>query len=113
MEPRIQYVQTKDGVDIAFCVMGEGRPLVMVSGWPFSHLEAEWLIPTYRLWHEQLAEGTRLVRYDTRGSGLSERQVSDLSIDARLLDLEAVIGHLGLDTLDLFAWGNAGQVAIT
>ncbi len=113
MEPRIQYCKTKDGVGIAFCVMGKGRPLVMVSGWPFSHLEAEWLIPTYRLWHEQLAEGTRLVRYDTRGSGLSERQVSDLSIDGRLLDLEAVIGHLGLDTLDLFAWGNAGQVAIT
>ena len=113
MEPRIQYAKTADGVSIAFSVLGEGRALVIMSGWPFSHLEAEWLVPTYRLWHERLAARTRLVRYDARGSGLSQRDVDDLSLDARLLDLEAVVDHLALDTLDLFGWGNAGQVAIT
>ena len=113
MEPRIQYAKTTDGVSIAYCVMGEGRPLVHASGWPFCHLEAEWWVPTYRFWHERLAEKTRLVRYDTRGSGLSQRDVDDLSLDARLLDLEAVTDHLGLDTLDLMGYGNAGQVAIS
>ena len=112
MEPRIQYAKTKDGVSIAYCVMGEGRPLVLASAWPFCHLEAEWWVPTYRFWHERLAEKTRLVRYDTRGSGLSQRDVDDLSLDARLLDLEAVTDHLGLDTLDLVGYSNAGQVAI-
>ncbi|MCH6555701.1 MAG: hypothetical protein IH797_03700 [Chloroflexi bacterium] len=99
MEPRIQYAQTKDGVSIAYCVMGEGRPLVHASAWPFCHLEAEWWVPTYRLWHERLAEKTRLVRYDPRGSGLSQRDVDDLSLDARLLDgsrVNAIIRPLSL-----------------
>ena len=112
MEPRIQYAKTSDGVSIAFSVMGEGRALVITSVWPFCHLEAEWRVPTYRLWHERLAEKARLVRYDARGSGLSQRDVDDLSLDARLLDLEAVADHLTLDTLDLVGYGSAGQVAV-
>jgi len=113
MEPRIQYVKTSDGVSIAYSVLGEGRALVHMAAWPFSHLEGEWRIPTYRLFHERLAEKARLVRYDARGSGLSQRDVDDLSLDARLLDLEAVADHLALDTLDLHGYGTAGQVAIT
>ena len=112
MEPRIQYAQTKDGVSIAYATMGEGRPLVIVTAWPFCHLEAEWWIPTLRLWHERMAEGMRLVRYDARGSGLSQREVDDLSPEARLLDLEAVADHLALDTLDLCGYGNGGQIAV-
>ncbi len=112
MEPRIQYAQTTDGVSIAFTTMGEGRALVIMTGWPFCHLEAEWGVPTFRLWHERLAERTTLVRYDPRGSGLSQRDVDDLSVDARLLDLEAVADHLALDRFDLSGYGNAGQVAI-
>jgi len=92
--------------------MGEGRPLVIVTAWPFCHLEAEWWIPTLRLWHERMAEGMRLVRYDARGSGLSQREVDDLSPEARLLDLEAVADHLALDTLDLCGYGNGGQIAV-
>src|SRR3990172_2951266 len=113
MEPRIQYAKTSDGVSIAYSVLGEGRALVHMAAWPFTHLEGEWRIPTYRLFHERLAERTRLVRYDPRGSGLSQRDVDDLSLDARLLDLEAVADHLALDTLDLHGYGTAGQVAIT
>src|SRR3990170_8796379 len=113
MEPQVQYAKTSDGVSIAFSVMGEGRALVITSAWPFCHLEAEWRIPTYRLWHERLAEKARLVRFDARGSGLSQRDVDDLSLDARVLDLDAVANHLALDTLDLHGYGTAGQVAIT
>ena len=112
MEPRIQYAKTKDGVSIAYATMGEGRPLVIVTAWPFCHLEAEWWIPTLRLWHERMAEGMRLVRYDARGSGLSQREVDDLSPEARLLDLEAVADHLALDTLDLYGYSNGGQIAV-
>ncbi len=113
MEPRIQYAKTKDGVSIAYWTMGEGIPLVTMPFLPFCHLEAEWWVPTFRLWHERLAEKTRLVRFDPRGSGLSQRDVDDLSLDARVLDLEAVTDHLGLDTLDLLGYGAAGHVAVT
>ena len=112
MEPRIQYAKTKDGVSIAFSVLGEGRALLNMPAWPFCHLEAEWWVPTFRLWYERLAERARLVRYDPRGSGLSQRDVDDLSLDARLLDLEAVSDHLALDRFDLSAYGSAGPVAI-
>jgi class 3 adenylate cyclase len=113
MEPRIQYAKTSDGVSIAFAVHGEGRALVLMPPWPFCHLEAEWWVPTYRLWHERLAEKTRLVRFDPRGSGLSQRDVDDLSLDARVLDLKAVADHLALNTLDLMGYGGGGHVAVT
>ncbi len=113
MEPQIQYAKTSDGVSIAFAVHGEGRALVIMPPSPFCHLEEEWRVPTYRIWHERLAEKTRLVRFDARGSGLSQRDVDDLSLDARVLDLEAVADHLALDTLDLMGYGNAGHVAVT
>jgi len=112
MEPRIQYAQTKDGVSIALATLGEGEPLVympMVVG----HLQIEWQIPEFRRWYERLAEKRMVVRYDPRGSGLSEREVSDFSLDAQLLDLEAVVDRLGLDRFALFAYYLAGPVAIS
>src|SRR3972149_3666005 len=112
MEPRIQYAQAKDGVSIALATLGEGEPLVympMVVG----HLQIEWQIPEFRRWYERLAEKRMVVRYDPRGSGLSEREVSDFSLDAQLLDLEAVVDRLGLDRFALFAYYLAGPVAIS
>ena len=112
MEPQIQYAKTSDGVSIALATLGEGEPLVympMVVG----HLQIEWQIPEFRRWYERLAEKRMVVRYDPRGSGLSEREVSDFSLDAQLLDLEAVVDRLGLDRFALFAYYLAGPVAIS
>ena len=53
-----------------------------------------------------------LVRYDVRGTGLSDREIEDHSLKAQILDLEAVIEALGLERFALFAAGNAGPVAI-
>jgi class 3 adenylate cyclase len=112
MEPRIQYAKTKDGVSIAFSTVGEGMPVVQLPG-QFSHIQMEWQEPNSRRWLEGLAEKRMLVRYDRRGSGLSERDVTDYSLDAHLLDLEAVVDRLGLESFALFAPGLAGPVAIT
>ena len=76
MEPRIQYAQTKDGVSIAFSTMGDGMPVVQMPA-SFNHLQLEWQLPEFRTWYERLAETRMLVRYDPRGSGLSERDVTD------------------------------------
>ncbi len=73
MEPRIQYAQTEDDVSIAYWSLGEGHPLVIMPNAPFSHIQLEWKIPEYRAWYEGLLEGRQLVRYDNRGSGLSDR----------------------------------------
>jgi class 3 adenylate cyclase len=112
MEPPIQYAQTADGVSIAFWTLGEGTPLVILPPLPVSHVQLEWQMPEYRRWYEHLAKSTKLVRYDSRGLGLSERNVSGLSLDAYVLDLEAVVDRLGLEKSALFAVLNSGPVAI-
>jgi class 3 adenylate cyclase len=112
MEPRIQYAKTKDGVSIAFWTLGEGMPLVSMPTPPWSHIQAEWQQPGYRALHEGVMPGRNLIRYDSRGCGLSDRDVTDYSLDAHLLDLEAVVDRLGLERFALMAPATAGPAAI-
>ncbi len=111
MEPRIQYAKTKDGVSIAFCVHGKGTPLVQMWN-PQAHIQQQWGVPEFRTWYERLAQKRMLVQYDHRGTGLSRRDVSDFSLEALSLDLEAVVDRLELERFAL--WGNVimGPVAI-
>jgi class 3 adenylate cyclase len=112
MEPRIQYAQTEDGVSIAFCEMGEGKPLVVMPRIPFSHVQLEWQWPEARRSYELLAEKRRVVRYDVRGTGMSARHAVDFALDSQMADLEAVVQRLGLDRLALYAPTNSGPAAI-
>ena len=111
MEPRIQYAKTADGVSIAFWTLGEGMPLVHLPV-VFSHVQMEWQIPECRRWYERLAEKRKLVRYDPRGFGLSDRDITELSLDAWLLALEAVVDRLGLERFALLGPQVAGPAAI-
>ena len=111
MEPRIRYATTADGVSIAFWTLGEGEPLVYMAGGPWGHVEL-WDIPQCRSWYERLAQQRMLVRYDVRGTGWSERDVSDHSLDALVADAEAVVERLGLDRFAMFGAFDAGPVAI-
>jgi class 3 adenylate cyclase len=111
MEPRIQYAQTADGVSIAFWTMGEGMPLVQMPVL-FSHIQMECQWPEFRSWYERLAENRKLVRYDRRGTGLSERNVTDYPLDAHVLDLEAVVDCLGLERFALLGGFVSGPPAI-
>src|SRR3989337_1350207 len=113
MEPRIQYAKTSDGVSIAFWTMGHGMPLVYMPPGMFSHIQLESQHPSTRHWYEALAKGRRLVRYDGRGTGLSQRDVTGFSLDSYLTDLEAVVGRLGLRTFALWGFGDSGPVAIS
>ncbi len=111
MEPRIQYAKTEDGVSIAYSTMGEGKPFVHMPA-IFSHLQLNWELREYRRWDERLAKGRQLVRYDSRGTGLSDRDVTDFSLDAGVRDLEAVVNRLDLERYALFAPTSSGLVAI-
>ncbi len=105
MEPRIQYAQTEDGVSIAYYAIGEGTPLVCEAPLVWSHLQLEWQELSLRSWYEELAKKRKLVRYDARGAGLSERNVTDHSQEAHLQDLEAVVNRLELESFALFGTG--------
>ena len=112
MEPRIQYAQTKDGVSIAFWTLGDGIPIVRTPAFGWSHLQLEWQNTPQRSMFEREVETRRLVRYDSRGSGLSERDVSEFSLDSFVTDLEAVVDHLGLERFVLSGPVFTGPVAI-
>ncbi|OGO50832.1 MAG: hypothetical protein A2148_03985 [Chloroflexi bacterium RBG_16_68_14] len=112
MEPRIQYAKTADGVSIAFWTLGEGLPLVFLPMAPWSHIQREWEEPLGRAIYDRLLGATKLVRYDSRGSGLSERDIKEFSLDALLLDLEAVVDRLNLERFALWAAHHSGPVAL-
>ncbi len=112
MEPRIQYAKTEDGVNIAFYAIGEGPPFVRMRSLPFGSYQMERQMPEVVRYAENLAEKRKLVRYDNRETGLSQRDVGGFSLDAFLLDLEAVAGRLGLESFALYARAHAGPVAI-
>ena len=90
-EPSVQYAQTTDDVSIAWTSVGTGPPLIHLPGVPLSNVEAEWRIPILRQAFAALARSTRYIQYDGRGSGRSQRLVADVSLDAMLLDLDAVV----------------------
>src|SRR3990172_10221614 len=110
-EPRIQYAKTSDGVNIAFWTLGEGMPLVHMP-LNIGHIQMEWEIPECRNWYERLAKGRMLVRYDHRGQGLSDRENTDYSIEALVLELEALADRLDLEQLALLGLGVMGPAAV-
>jgi class 3 adenylate cyclase len=112
MEPHIQYCKTSDGVSIAYWTLGEGESLVLTPPLGWSNISLEWQIPRLRAWYEHLASRRMLVRYDFRGSGMSERDLEDFSLDANASDLEAVVSRLEAAQFDLVAFGGPAKQAI-
>ena len=108
---RIRFCTTPDGTRIAFATVGEGPPLVRVNNW-FTHLELDWGSPVWRHWSEALVEGRTLVRYDPRGSGLSDRDACDFTLDAMVSDLEAVVDARELPRFALLGLCQGGAVAV-
>ncbi len=112
-EQQIRFCTTSDRVRIAYATIGSGPPLVYATGWPV-HLEVEWQKPFVRRFLEELARGVTLIRYDMRGSGLSDDNVSDFSLESLSRDLEGVIDHLGLERFALMSLGDlAGPITMT
>ncbi len=111
MEPRIQYAQTKDGVSIAYKVEGEGPALLLCPMFVES-ISFDDTVPEFKEFGERLGEGRTLVRFDMRGVGLSDRHPSDLSHDALVLDLEAIVAAESIDRVVIMAPTGSGPRGI-
>jgi pimeloyl-ACP methyl ester carboxylesterase/DNA-binding CsgD family transcriptional regulator len=111
VEQRIGFCTTSDGVRICYAVSGQGLPLVKAPNW-LSHLEFERRSPVWRHWWEELARDHTLIRFDQRGSGLSDWQVPEQSFEAWVRDLEAVVEAVGLGRFALLGMSQGGAVAI-
>ena len=107
----IRYCTTSDGVRLAYASTGNGPPLVKASNW-LTHLDFEWGSPIWRHWYTALSRHHRLVRYDERGNGMSQRDVPDVSFETWVRDLETVVDAAGLDRFPLLGISRGGPIAI-
>ena len=110
-EQEIRYCQTADGVRIAYAMSGEGPPLVRASHW-MTHLQKDWNSPVWRHWIENLSRDNRFIRYDQRCNGLSDPDAPDLSFEAMVADLEAIVDAAALDTFTLLGVSQGCAVSV-
>lgn len=111
MPPRVQFATTADGVRIAYTVTGHGLPIFWLPHFLASHVQLEWEFPQ-RFVYTRLAEHLMVVRFDCRGLGLSDREVEDISLEARMRDLDAVASRLGADRFALAGIEGGGNLAV-
>lgn len=110
MELNMRYATTADGVRIAYAVAGKGLPVIRAPFGVFSHCQLEWRQSDF---YERLTQSRMVIPFDPRGSGLSDRNVDDLSIDAGMLDIDAVASAAGLDRFALHGIGSSGPLVIS
>lgn len=108
----IRFCQSADGTRLAFATSGSGPLLVKSANW-MSNLEVDWDSPVWGPWIQSLSQRHRLVRYDGRGNGLSDRNITDVSLDAMVADLEAITETIGASTFPMIGIGQGCASAIT
>src|SRR6476660_1525022 len=110
MQPETCYARSGD-VNIAYQVLGEGpRDLVHVPGW-VSNIEVYWEEPALARFLKGLASFSRLILFDKRGTGLSDR-VSDMpSLEVRMDDVRAVMDAVGSERAALLGYSEGGAMS--
>jgi class 3 adenylate cyclase len=114
MLPETRYAR-QGGLHLAYQVLGEGPPdLLLLDQW-FSHMEAQWDVPPVAEFRERLASFGRLIMYDKRGSGLSDPiPTSDLpTIEEWMDDVPIVLDAAGSDRAVVIANLGGGLMAAT
>jgi class 3 adenylate cyclase len=100
-EQQIRYCTTKDGVSIAWSEAGQGPAALHLQPTPFSHVQEVFAINEVA--YGALARSFRLIMFDARGTGMSERDVTEVSTSTLLMDAEAVIDAAKLDRFVVLA----------
>ncbi len=111
MSRSIAYARSGD-VNVAYEVSGEGPiDLVLVAGF-FSHLEIGWEHPDHAAFLERLGSFARLIRFDKRGTGLSDRGVGMPDVETRMDDVRAVMDAVGSEQAALFGYSEGGPMCV-
>jgi pimeloyl-ACP methyl ester carboxylesterase len=108
----VTFCRTSDGVHLAVSSVGDGPVLVKAANW-LNHIEYDWHSPVWAPLLHSLAQHGRLIRYDGRGNGLSDRDVADISLAAFERDLETVVDALALERFALLGISQGGAIAIS
>jgi len=111
MPPKTHYARSGD-VNIAYQVLGEGpRDLVMVPGY-VSNIEVNWEEPMFARFLTRLASCARLIVFDKRGTGLSDRDTDMPSLEVRMDDVRAVMDSAGSERAVLFGISEGGAMCM-
>lgn len=107
----IRFAHSGD-VNVAYHVVGDGPiDIVYVQG-AWSHLEVLWELPAYRRFCEQLAEFARVILFDKRGMGMSDRVPGATPLDVRMDDIGAVMDAAGSDSATLIGASEGGPLSM-
>gem|GEM_PF-6827088 len=98
----ISFCRSADNINIAYAAVGNGPALIKAANW-LTHLEYDWESPVWAPLLQRLAERNRLIRYHTRGTGLSDREVAEFSFDGFARDFESVVEAVKADRLPYWA----------
>ena len=107
----IRFARSGD-VDIAYRVVGDGPvDLVYVQG-SVTHLEVYWELPQFRRYCERLSEFTRLILFDKRGMGMSDRVPGATTLEERMDDIRAIMDAVGSDRAAVMGESEGGPLAM-
>ena len=110
--PRTQYVRARDGVSIAYQVVGEGERDIVFVPQTFSAVEALWEHPTVARFFARLGGLGRVILYDRRGTGMSDRTGGTATLEEQVDDVRAVMDAAGAERADLIAIMEGGPMAM-
>lgn len=107
----VRFANSADGTKIAYATTGQGRKILR-AGHFLTHLERDWSSPVWRPYLEALSAHHTLVRYDQRGTGLSEPNVESFDVEAYVADMLAVADAANMDRFPLIASSQGVPVSI-
>jgi pimeloyl-ACP methyl ester carboxylesterase len=108
--PRTCYAKSGD-ISIAYQVTGNGPlDLIVVPGW-LSNVDMHWQILGYEEWVARMTSFCRLIVFDKRGSGLSDRDVGESTLEERMDDLRAVLDAAGSERAAVLGFSEGGSLA--
>jgi class 3 adenylate cyclase len=110
MLPETKYARSED-VLIAYQVTGDGPVDVVWAPGTMSHLDFDWEIPQRALFLERFSRFCRLIRFDKRGTGLSDRPVKMATLEERTEDIRAVMNAVGIERANIFGVSEGGSMA--
>jgi len=99
--PDIRFAPSGD-VSVAYSINGDGPVDIVYVPGAWTHLEVEWELPTFRTFCERIGEFARLIRFDKRGMGMSDRVPSTTTLETRMDDIRAVMDDLGSEQAALW-----------
>jgi class 3 adenylate cyclase len=108
--PKTKYARSGD-VRIAYQVTGNGPFDVVWAPGTMSHLDLDWEIPQRALFFERFSQFCRLIRFDKRGTGLSDRPLKMATLEERTDDIRAVMDDVGIERANIFGVSEGGSMA--